>query len=138
TLIFSVLSFISCRQKNCDYSISFPQPEIFLKKSDGRGCPVFEATDGIQALQMLDQLSIYLAVVDLFLPGKDGIEIAKEIGRKSPMTHLLLLTVYGDHERALEARRIFGSNFFNKKQVSDHLVNRVQEILGERNLIDEA
>ena len=53
------------------------------------------------------------------------------------MTQILLLTAYDDHERAQVAKRIFGPNFLEKKNVGDGLVNRVQKILGERNVVDE-
>jgi DNA-binding NtrC family response regulator len=97
----------------------------------GQGYEVAEANDGIQALQMLSQKSIDLAIVDLFLPGRDGIEVAEEIGKRSPHTQILLLTAYGEHARAKEAQQIFKKNYLEKSSLSRELSKKVQEILGE-------
>ena len=97
----------------------------------GQGYEVAEASDGMQALQILSQKPIALAIVDLFLPGRDGIEVAEEIGGRSPHTQILLLTAYGEHERAKVAKEIFKKNYLEKASISLVLSKRVQEILDE-------
>lgn len=95
----------------------------------GQGYEVTEASDGIQALQVLSQKPIALAIVDLFLPDRDGIEVAEEIGNQSPHTKILLLTAYGEHALAKEAQQIFKKNYLEKSSLSQVLSKRVQEIL---------
>ena len=95
----------------------------------GQGYEVAEASDGAQALQLLIQKPVALAIVDLFLPGRDGIELAEEIGKRSPGTQILLITAYGEHERAQEAQVIYKQNFLEKSSLSQTLSKKVQEIL---------
>lgn len=97
----------------------------------GQGYEVVEAQDGIQALEIVDQKPFALAIVDLFLPGRDGIEVAEELGKRSPHTQILLLTAYGEHSRAKEAQQIFKKNYLEKSSVSRALSKKVQEILDE-------
>ncbi len=95
----------------------------------GQGYQVFEAGDGMQALQMLSEQPIALAIVDLFMPGRDGIAIAEEIVKRSPPTKLLLLTGYGEHARAKTAQQIFKENYLEKTALEKTLFKKVQEIL---------
>lgn len=95
----------------------------------GQGYEVFEASDGAQALQMLGEKSVALAIVDLFLSGHDGIEVAEEIRKRSPSTKILLLTAYGEHGRAKTAREIFKENYLEKASLEERLAKKAQEIL---------
>ncbi len=95
----------------------------------GEGYLVFEASDEMQALQVLSERLIDLAIVDLFLPGRDGIEIAEEICKRSPSTKILLLTAYGEHGRAKTAREIFKENYLEKASLEERLTKKAQEIL---------
>ena len=95
----------------------------------GEGFQVYDAGDGTQALQRLAENTIDLAIIDLFLPGRDGIEIAEEIGKQSPGTRILILTAYREHARAKEAEKIFQDNFLEKTALEQNLLKKVQEIL---------
>lgn len=95
----------------------------------GEGFQVYDASDGTQALQILTQNAIDLAIVDLFLPGRDGIEVAGEIRKRSPTTKIILLTAYGEHPRAKEARQIFKANYLEKTALVQNLLKTVQKIL---------
>jgi len=95
----------------------------------GQGHEVCEAGDGTQALQMLAQRSIDLVIVDLFLPGPDGVELAEEIGKRHLRTKILLLTAHGEHPRAKEAARIFKENYLVKTSLEQTLIKKVEEAL---------
>lgn len=65
-----------------------------------------EAGDGAHAVEIFEKLKPDLALMDLRMPGKDGIEATSEIRRKFPTASILMLTTYdGDDDihRALEA-----------------------------------
>jgi len=95
----------------------------------GEGFQVYDASDETQALQMLAQNAIDLVIVDLFLPGHDGIEVAAEIGRRSPSTKILLVTAHGEHPRARGAKRIFKENYLEKTALQQDLLTKVQKLL---------
>ncbi len=95
----------------------------------GQGYEIVEASDGAQALLALNERSFDLAIVDLFLPGRDGIEVAEEIGKRYPHTKIIILTAYGEHARAKEAQQIFKENFLEKIALEENLAKKVQEML---------
>ncbi len=95
----------------------------------GEGFQVYDASDGTQALQRLAQNAIDLAIVDLFLPMHDGIEVAAEIGRRSPSTRILLVTAYGEHPRAREAEKIFKENYLEKIALEQSLIQKIRHVL---------
>lgn len=96
----------------------------------GQGYEIFEASDGAQAMLACNEKSIDLAIVDLFLPGRDGIEVAEEMSKRWPSLKILLLTAYGEHARAKTAQQIFKENYLEKISLDQVLVEKVQEILG--------
>jgi len=93
----------------------------------GEGYSVFEAEDATTAVQLLNENSIDLSVVDLFLPGRDGLEFAEKLRALSPPTKILLVTAHSDHARAKEARDKFGENFLHKSQLDKLLRKKVSE-----------
>src|SRR5579864_6592315 len=65
-----------------------------------------EAGNGKEAVEILEKLKPDLALMDLRMPGKDGIQATTEIKRKFPTASILILTTYdgdADIHRALEA-----------------------------------
>jgi len=98
----------------------------------GEGYEVSEAGDGKQALQALGEKRIDLVILDLFLPGRDGIEIAREIGAGFPHIKILLLTAYGDHQRAKEAQQIFKENYLEKTALEQTLPGKIKAILAHK------
>jgi len=93
----------------------------------GEGYTVFEAEDGTTALKLLNENSIDLSVVDLFLPGGDGLELAEKLRELRPPTKILMVTAHGEHARAKEAQDRFGENFLHKSQLDKLLLKKVSE-----------
>lgn len=62
----------------------------FLKES---GYQVFGAEDGRKALAVFEEKTIHLAVLDMMMPGKSGLEVLKEIRKKSDIPVLILTAV---------------------------------------------
>src|SRR5690348_9579819 len=55
---------------------------------------VGEASDGIGALQLVERLRPSLLILDVRMPGKSGLEVAREVARISPETRVLVLSMY--------------------------------------------
>jgi len=66
--------------------------------------------------------------MDLFLPGRDGLELAEKLRELSPPTKILLVTAHSDHARAKEAQDKFGENFLHKSQLDKLLLKKVQRL----------
>jgi PAS domain S-box-containing protein len=77
---------------------------VYLER---RGHEVYMATDGFEGVQMASRVEPEVALVDLGLPGLDGLEVARHIRRQpNQPRHLVALTGYGrpeDRQRCLAA-----------------------------------
>jgi DNA-binding response OmpR family regulator len=96
----------------------------------GEGYTVLEATDDTRALEIIATNCVHLAILDLFLPGRDGIDLAHEIYKHNAGMPILLITAHGEHERGNLARKIFKDYFLDKSTLSNELIAKVRKILG--------
>jgi DNA-binding NarL/FixJ family response regulator len=55
---------------------------------------VGEAVDGLEAVTLAKQFAPDIAVVDISMPGRDGLDAARQILRESPQTKILILTMH--------------------------------------------
>ncbi|HSR57011.1 MAG TPA: response regulator transcription factor, partial [Candidatus Binataceae bacterium] len=62
---------------------------------------VGEAADGHEALRVISQLAPDVAVLDLSMPGLDGIELTKLLAKQHPPIKILILTMHANEEYAL-------------------------------------
>ncbi|HKS90298.1 MAG TPA: response regulator transcription factor [Tepidiformaceae bacterium] len=85
-----------------------------------RGYPEFsvvgEAADGHDAVRQAAKLKPELAVLDVRMPGLDGIEACREIRSAHPSINVLMLTSYAD-EKAVMAALLAGAGGFMLKEV---------------------
>ncbi|MEW6753284.1 MAG: response regulator transcription factor [Candidatus Latescibacterota bacterium] len=66
---------------------------------------VGEAASGEQALQMAAELRPDVALVDIGLPGMNGLEVTRRLSALHPQLRIVVLTVYDEREYALQALR---------------------------------
>jgi two-component system, OmpR family, alkaline phosphatase synthesis response regulator PhoP len=99
-----------------------------LKKE---GHEVSSATDGQKALTLLQFETPDVIILDMMMPGMDGIEVCKEI-RKSPKlneTQILFLTAQDDDFTQVEALEAGGDDFLGKPVKPKILTSRINVLL---------
>jgi len=75
---------------------------------------VFEASCPDEAMPLLEKQQIDIAIVDLNLPGRHGLDVLKEIKAEYPDIEVLIITGQGDMETAIQAMRSGAADVFNK------------------------
>ncbi|MDH4187571.1 MAG: sigma 54-interacting transcriptional regulator, partial [Nitrospira sp.] len=88
------------------------------------GFDVQGAMDGVDAVEMVGHYKPWLVVTDLKMPRLGGLDLIKEIKRRSPHTLLVLMTAYGTVETAVEAMK-YGASDYILKPFSTDLLERV-------------
>ncbi|MBT2701610.1 response regulator [Bacillus sp. ISL-40] len=63
---------------------------LFLKKDE-----LYEASDGIKALQLMEKIKVDLAIIDIMMPNMDGWELCRELREFSDIP-ILMLTAKGE------------------------------------------
>lgn len=94
------------------------------------GHSVVSFTDGLDALQWLEQHLPQLVILDYKLQRMDGIEILKLIRKRNPSVGILMLTAYPSVQVAAEAMRWGAARYLTKPIEIDQLEACVEEVLG--------
>ncbi|QQR82056.1 MAG: sigma-54-dependent Fis family transcriptional regulator [Deltaproteobacteria bacterium] len=89
----------------------------------------FSAADGEAALQAVRNNNFTVALVDLKMPKKTGIEILQEIKSLNPRTQVVLMTAFGSVESAIQALRLEAADYLLKPFSLSDLEQHVEDLL---------
>jgi DNA-binding NarL/FixJ family response regulator len=92
-----------------------------LLENDAEVEVVGEADSGPQALQQVSRLNPDVVILDMRLPGSDGVEITRQIRRTYPEVKVIVLTAYRNEEYLLGALRA-GAHAYLLKQASHEML----------------
>jgi DNA-binding NtrC family response regulator len=91
-----------------------------------RGFKVMAANSGDAAIQALEKENFDVVVLDLKMPGKDGLTTLKEIKKLGLFTETLILTGHGSIDTALEAIKLGAYDYLTKPCEIDDLVGKIE------------
>ena len=89
---------------------------------------VAEAGDGLEAVQLASQLCPDAAVLDLSMPGLNGVDAALEISKVSPRTKTILLTMHSQNQYVLPALRAGIVGYVLKTKAAADLIQAIHEV----------
>ena len=98
---------------------------------------VFDTEHGKEALGLFKKYHFDLVLLDLRLPGIDGITVAKEMKKIDSTVPIIILTAYGTIDNAVTAMKLGIFDFIEKPVDPDRLVMLVNRALREQELIRE-
>jgi DNA-binding NarL/FixJ family response regulator len=90
---------------------------------------VSEAKDAGEAINLLIKKDWDLVLLDINMPGRNGLEVLEQAKRLRPKTPVLVLTAYPEAQFAVRSFKLGASGYLTKQSVSDELVTAVQRIL---------
>lgn len=83
---------------------------------------VGEASDGQAALALVEQLTPDIILLDLMIPKLNGLEVAKRVGKRSPRTKIVILSMHSDEAYVVEAFKSGASAYVLKNASADDLM----------------
>ncbi len=89
---------------------------------------VGEAADGHEASRLAQTLRPDVAVLDLSMPGLNGLDAARAVLRVSPRTKTILLTVHKEDQYVLEALQAGVKGYVLKTQATTDVVQAIQQV----------
>jgi len=96
------------------------------------GYTVSSASNGQAAVEIVRTHSIDLMIVDLKMPGMDGLEVVQVANQVSPETEVVILTAYGSTETAVQALRLRIHDYLLKPASPAQVLASVKKGLSRR------
>lgn len=96
------------------------------------GYEVFTAENGETALELIGQANPDLIVLDLKMPGMDGMEVFSSATKISPDARVILLTAHGSLESAIQALRLGAHDYILKPASTRSILNSIARGLARR------
>ena len=88
------------------------------------------ALGGRQAIAAVDDAIPDVMVLDLKMPGIDGMEVLRRVKKAYPSVQVIILTGHGDARQEREARSLGAFDYLSKPVEIDHLVERIRAAAG--------
>lgn len=92
-----------------------------------RGLPVVTAASGPRALEIINTEEVDVVVLDVRMPGMDGIECLRRIKEGHPHIEVVMLTGHADLQSSLEGMRFGFFDYLTKPVRLEHLIEKIQE-----------
>jgi DNA-binding NarL/FixJ family response regulator len=83
---------------------------------------VAEAGDGVEALRLAIKEEIDLAVLDVSMPRRTGLQVARELAQRRPELHVLMLSVHDNEQYFFEALKAGASGYVLKSAANRDLI----------------
>jgi DNA-binding NarL/FixJ family response regulator len=99
------------------------------------GAVVDEAEDGPRTLAMARKNKYEVVMLDISMPGKDGLDLVRDLKDMDPMTHVLILSIQPEEQYALRAFRLGVSGCLNKSADPSEVAVAVKTILAGRRYV---
>ncbi|WP_291381605.1 MULTISPECIES: response regulator transcription factor [Achromobacter] len=87
-----------------------------------------EASNGLEAVKLLGQRPWDLLVLDMSMPGRDGVDLIRQIRHEYPKIPILVLTMHGEQQYAVRAIKAGASGYLTKDSAAEELVVAVRKV----------
>ncbi len=101
------------------------------------GFEVRTASNGYEALKFIEAESPDLVLLDIWMPGIDGIETLKEIKKENPFIQVVIITGHGTIETSIKATKLGAFDFIEKPLSIEKVIVAINNALNFRRLEEE-
>jgi two-component system response regulator NreC len=91
-----------------------------------------EAGEGLETTRLAERLRPDVLVLDLMMPGLSGLEVTRQVKKRSPKTHVVVLSMHRDESYVLEALKNGAAAYVLKDSSVEELVKAVIEAVAGR------
>ena len=114
-----------------------PFAKTLSKRLSKRELKVFTAFSGQEALAQLEKDSdIEIVVLDIKMPGMDGLRTLEEIKRDYPLVEVILLTGHSTIASAIKGMRLGAFDYLVKPCDIDQLISRMEEAVERKRRLE--
>ena len=87
-----------------------------------------EATNGHEVIELVRRQDWDMVLLDLAMPGKDGLETLKDIKREKPKLPVLVLSIYPEEQYAVRALKAGASGYLTKESAPEELIAAIRKV----------
>ena len=99
---------------------------------------ICEVTNGIDAIDKIHEKIWDLILLDISMPGKNGIETLKQLRSEGNKTPILVLSMQPEEQYAVRVLKAGGSGFVNKNSATEELITAIKKVLSGRKYISSS
>jgi two-component system response regulator PilR (NtrC family) len=103
--------------------------ETFTKVLQEEGMAVTAVDNGTDAIDAIMKQSYPVAILDIQMPGSDGIKVLREIMKVRPETRVIMITAYGTIEMAVEAIKLGACDYVMKPVIFEDILTKIRQHL---------
>jgi DNA-binding NtrC family response regulator len=101
--------------------------EMLTLRLEEIGEEVLQAYSGLESLEKMKDVEIDVVILDIKMPGMDGIETLQEIKKRFPLVEVIMLTGHGTIETAVQGMKLGAYDFLIKPADFDDLVTKLNK-----------
>jgi two-component system response regulator NreC len=98
---------------------------------------VCETASGEQAVQKAEELQPDLVLLDISLPGINGIETARRLRRVSPKSHIIFLSQHDSLQMVKDALKTGGHGYVAKSDAGSELLNAIRAVRAGKQFVSQ-
>jgi two-component system OmpR family response regulator len=110
--------------------------DTIIKRLQARNINVSGVDSGYKALEVIGEQDIDVVILDVKMPGLDGIETLREMKRKKPLIEVIMLTGHASVESGIQGMQLGAFDYVMKPVALDELLEKMRQAY-ERKLIQE-
>ncbi|OHB73391.1 MAG: two-component system response regulator [Planctomycetes bacterium RBG_13_63_9] len=107
------------------------------KLIEKRGVTTFIASNGVDALKVMGEHPIDVVVLDVKMPGMDGVEVLRHIKLKHPLIEVIMLTGHASAESAVEGLKLGAFDYVTKPYEVSRLMEKVEKAYAKKHAMEE-
>ncbi len=111
--------------------------DVMSERIEARGMAVTKADSAAKALEQMASEGYDAIILDLMMPGMDGLEALKAIKEKNPDLQVILLTGHATVEKGIEAMKLGALDFVEKPADLDKLTKVIRKAQAKKMVIIE-
>lgn len=100
--------------------------EMLGERLEARGLEVTKSFDGEQALELIRERDFDVVILDVLMPGKDGVDTLREIKRLKPLTEVIMLTGHATVDTAIQGMKLGAYDYLLKPTETKDLLEKIK------------
>lgn len=102
-----------------------------------KGYEALTVTSGEACLKKLEEELVHVVILDVKMPGMDGVETLKQIKQKFPMVEVIMLTGHATAESAVEGLKLGATDYLTKPTNIEDLIAKAEEAFNRRLTLEQ-